>query len=241
MLDLPRVIGHRGAAGIAPENTLAGFRAAREAGVCWVEFDVRLSADQVPVVIHDPTLERIAGLSAPVARLTADRLAAIDAGAWFAPGFAGERIPTLAAALVECAALGLGANVELKWCGMRSGALARRAADVVRAARGMPLLVSSFRPSLLAGFRRRAPDVPRGLLLERLRPGWRAAARRLDCVTVNLGARFADPRSIDAVKSAGFGLAVYTVNDPARAARLLGAGVDAVITDRPDRLVRALA
>lgn len=241
MIALPRVIGHRGAAGIAPENTLAGFRAARAAGARWVEFDVRLSVDRVPVLIHDPTLQRIAGLSAPVARLTADRLAAIDAGAWFAPGFAGERIPTLAAALAECAALGLGANVELKWCGIRSGALARRAADVVRSAKDMPLLVSSFRPSLLAGFRRRAPSVPCGLLLERLRLGWRAKASRLGCVTVNLGARFVDFRSIEAVKSAGFGLVVYTVNDPNRAARLLAAGVDAVITDRPDSLIRAQA
>lgn len=241
MLDLPRVIGHRGAAGIAPENTLVGFRAARAAGVRWVEFDVRLSADLVPVLIHDATLERIAGLSAPVARVTAGRLAAIDAGGWFAPGFVGERIPTLAAALAECAALGLGANVELKWCGIRSGALARFAAGVVRAAPDMPLLVSSFRPSLLAAFRRRAPEVPRGLLLERLRPGWGAMARRLGCVTVNLGARFADDRSIEAVRSAGFGLAVYTVNDPSQAAQLLGAGADSVITDRPDMLIRALA
>ena len=236
MLDLPRVIGHRGAAGIAPENTLAGFRAARDAGVRWVEFDVRLTADLVPVGIHDATLARVAGMSGRIARLTADRLATIDAGSWFAPHFAAERVPTLAVALAECAALGLGANVELKCCGIRSRALARRAADVVRSARGVPLLVSSFRPSLLAAFRRRAPDVPRGLLLERLRPGWRATARRLGCVTVNLGAIGLDARKIGAVRAAGFGIVVYTVNDPARAARLLAAGVDSIISDRPDAL-----
>lgn len=239
MIALPRIIGHRGAAGIAPENTLAGFRAARAAGARWVEFDVRLSADGVPVVIHDSTLERITGQPTAVARLTADRLAAVEAGAWFAPRFAGEGIPTLAAALAECAALGLGANVELKWCGVRSRALARRTADVVRAAQG-PLLVSSFRPSLLAAFRRRAPDVPRGLLLERLRPGWRTTARRLGCATVNLGAGAVDGRAIETVGSAGFGLVVYTINHPARAARLLKAGADAVVTDRPDVLVPAL-
>ena len=241
MLDLPRVIGHRGAAALAPENTLAGFRAARDAGARWVEFDVRLTADLVPVVIHDATLARVAGMSARIARLTADRLATIDAGSWFAPRFAGERVPTLAAALAECAALGLGANVELKWCGIRSRALARHVADQVREARDLPLLVSSFRPSLLAAFRRRAPDVPRGLLLERLRPGWRASACRLGCFTVNLGASGLDARAIGAVRSAGFRLVVYTVNDPARAARLLAAGVDAVITDRPDALTSILS
>jgi glycerophosphoryl diester phosphodiesterase len=241
MVALPRVIGHRGAAGLAPENTLAGFRAARAAGVRWVEFDVRLTADRVPVVIHDPTLDRVAGLAAPVARLTAARLAAVDAGARFAPRFAGERVPTLAEALAECRALGLGANVELKWCGVRSLALARRAAEFLRAASDVPLLVSSFRPALLGAVRRAAPDVPRGLLLERLRPGWRAAARRFGCATVNLDVREADDRAIDAVRAAGYGMVVYTVNEPAQAARLLAAGVDAVITDRPDLIADALS
>jgi glycerophosphoryl diester phosphodiesterase len=241
MVALPRVIGHRGAAGLAPENTLAGFRAARAAGAFWVEFDVRLTADHVPVVIHDPTLDRVAGLSAPVARLTAARLATVDAGARFAPHFAGERVPSLAEALAECRALGLGANVELKWCGVRSLALARRAADILRTASGVPLLVSSFRPALLGAFRRAAPAVPRGLLLERLRPGWRIAARRLGCTTVNLGVREADDRAMDTVRSAGFGIVVYTVNEPAQAIRLLATGADAVITDRPDRIAGALS
>lgn len=236
MFDLPRVIGHRGAAALAPENTLAGFRAARDAGACWVEFDVRLSADGVPVVIHDPTLARVAGISARVSRLAAERLASVDVGSRFAPQFHAERVPTLAAALAECDRLGLGANVELKWCGIRSRRLADRAAKVVRSVPRVPILVSSFRPSLLAAFRRRAPEVPRGLLLEALRPGWRATARRLGCATINLGERGLDGRAVAAVRSAHFGVVVYTVNDPAHAARLLAAGVDAVITDRPDAL-----
>src|SRR5277367_3846394 len=95
LLNLPPVIGHRGAAAYAPENTLAGFRAAQALGCTWVEFDVRLSADDALVVCHDDKLERTTGGRG---RISMMRLAAIrrhDAGSRFGAGFAGERIPTL--------------------------------------------------------------------------------------------------------------------------------------------------
>ena len=96
---LQPVIGHRGAAARAPENTLAGLRRARELGAAWVEFDVMLTADRVPVLIHDETLERTTTGRGEVARHTAAEIRALDAGGWFAPEFAGERVPTLAEAV----------------------------------------------------------------------------------------------------------------------------------------------
>src|SRR5512142_2967244 len=111
---LPPVIGHRGAAAHAPENTLAGFRRAKALGCTWVEFDVRLTADGVPVLCHDPRLDRTTDRSGRVAAQTLAAIQTSDAGGWFAPVFAGERMPSLEEALLLCAELGLGANIEIK-------------------------------------------------------------------------------------------------------------------------------
>ena len=110
----PRLIGHRGAAALAPENTLASIRAAAESGVSWVEVDAKLSRDRVPMLMHDATLERTTTAQGPVADLTAAELGRLDAGSRFAPRFAGEPVPSLMQCLSECRALGLGLDLEIK-------------------------------------------------------------------------------------------------------------------------------
>src|SRR5438105_7019037 len=110
---LPRVIGHRGACGLAPENTIASFREAAELGVRRVEFDVHLSADGIPVVIHDDTVNRTTSGRGAVASLNLAELQALDAGTWFAPRFQGERVPTLGATVTLLGKLRLGAVVEI--------------------------------------------------------------------------------------------------------------------------------
>ena len=90
---LATVIGHRGAAARAPENTLAGLRKAKELGADWVEFDVMLSGDGVPLLIHDETLQRTTTGRGRVARHTADEIRSLDAGRWFGPEFAGGAHP----------------------------------------------------------------------------------------------------------------------------------------------------
>ena len=107
-LAIPRLIGHRGAAAAAPENTLASLRKAKELGASWVEFDVKLTRDGCPVLIHDERLERTTSGRGEVALTTLEELQKLDAGGWFAPAFRGERVPTLEAALALCAELGLG-------------------------------------------------------------------------------------------------------------------------------------
>src|SRR5258705_46647 len=98
----PLILGHRGASALAPENTLAAFSRAMSDGADGIEFDVRLSRDQVPVVIHDATLNRTAGIDQPVSELTAAELRAVDVGSWFnrnepaTSPFACEKLPTLA-------------------------------------------------------------------------------------------------------------------------------------------------
>jgi len=115
-LNLPPVIGHRGTANLAPENTLAGIRRAQEEGAGWVEFDVKLTSDGIPILMHDDRLGRTTNGKGKVALASLKDIQALDAGSWFAPEFAGERVPTLRATLELCIELGLGINVELKPC-----------------------------------------------------------------------------------------------------------------------------
>src|SRR3989304_501563 len=114
MLKLPRVMGHRGAAALAPENTLGGFRRAAARGIGWIEFDVMLTGDGVPVLFHDDNLKRITGRDAPMAETPYSVVRTLDAGSWFAPDFAAERIATLEAAIAVLDELQLSANIEIK-------------------------------------------------------------------------------------------------------------------------------
>src|SRR5690606_3020467 len=108
------VQAHRGASTVAPENTIAAFRAARDQGARWVELDVALLADGTPVVIHDVTLDRTTNGKGPLGEMTAADLAGLDAGSWFGAQFAGERLSTLPDVLTALGELGLNVNVEIK-------------------------------------------------------------------------------------------------------------------------------
>ena len=235
----PWLIGHRGAAGLAPENTLAGFRAAKAAGVGWVEFDVRLSRDNHLVLFHDDTLNRTTDSRGAVCERDLADLKQLDAGAWFGARFAGERIPTLAEAIDALAAMGLGANVEIK---PDTGREAETGAAVAEALTGrwpdaLPSpIVSSFRPAALAAARAAAPDLPYALLVETIPDDWPDQLRRSGCQAVHADARRLVRGKARAVIAAGVPLRCYTVNAPGRARALRAMGVSAVFTDRPDRL-----
>ena len=112
--DLPKVVGHRGAAGHAPENTLASLRAAHELGIEWVEFDVMLTAEGTPVLFHDETLDRTTDGTGRLADRRWEDLRGLDAGSWFGSAFKGQRVPSLHEALALLGRTGMGANVELK-------------------------------------------------------------------------------------------------------------------------------
>jgi len=234
---LPFVIGHRGARAHAPENTLASFRHAADIGCRMVEFDVRLSADSVPVVFHDDSLSRTTDAAGPVRTRTLAELKALDAGAWFGPNFAGERIPTLVETLRLCAARNMAVNIEIK---PDLGAEEETARLAMLAARsGWPLgppppLVSSFSPEALAAAAKVVPSWPRGLLYGSLPPDWREAARALGCVSIHADVRTLSDAEVWKVREGGFRILAYTVNDPNQAAYLRRAGVDAVFTDAPD-------
>src|SRR5690606_26595563 len=202
MLALPRIIGHRGAAALAPENTLAGFRRAAAEGIAWVEFDARLAAD-APVVLHDATLDRTTDASGPVRARPIASLTDVDAGRRFGGAFIGERLPTLTEALIEIDRLGLGANLELKADPGSEAELVQAVAEIAheagRALRGR-LLLSSFSVPVLVALRDVVPEIPRGLLVEALPPDWEGLARRLGCISIHADHRRLAPGGAAAVK-----------------------------------------
>ncbi len=239
---LPRLIGHRGAKESAPENTLASLREAARQGARWVELDVMLTGDGVPVLIHDDTLDRTTDGRGPVAGLTLAELRRLDAGAWFSPRFAGERVPTLEEALALLLDLGLGLNLEIKPFPGREVPTAEAALAVLRRhwPAGRPLLVSSFEVPCLEVARAAAPDIPRGYLLWDPPADWAAVADRLEAATLNVHQDRQTAASVAAYRATGRPVLAYTVNDAGRARELFGWGVAAVFTDAPGRLAATL-
>ncbi len=229
MIRLPRIVGHRGTAATAPENTLEGFRAAAAAGIGWVEFDVRLSADRVPMVIHDATLARTAGSEARIDRTAAADIARLSRA---------HPTPTLAETMVLLGELGLGANVEIK--AVRAPRAVADAVvetlDEVGRNRPVPVLVSSFSTAILDTIRRLADHRRRGLLVPRGTGDAIGLARRLGCISIHEDHRRLTARQVADWKAAGFLVVCYTVNDPARARMLFDWGVDSVISDAPGAL-----
>lgn len=240
---LPRIIGHRGAAAYAPENTLVGFRAARALGAAWVEFDVRLTADGRCIVLHDDTIDRTTDGSGAAADMTLDELAVFDAGAWFDPRFAGQSIPTLEETLDLLAELSLGANVEIK---PHRGAEIETAEAVCRVLQASwpvslaPPLVSSFAYASLETVQRVAPDLARGLLLGRVPADWRDQAETVGARSIHCDHTRLTEKRAKEIRAAGYPLLAYTVDHAGRARELFDWGVSALFSNAPDIVAQAL-
>lgn len=223
------IIGHRGAAGLAPENTLAGFVRAVQLGVDGVELDVRMAGSEI-VVLHDERVDRTTNGTGKVSEMSFAELRRLDAGA-------GQPIPTLTEVL-DAVAGHVIVNIELKGPGTVepvAGLVANRASQ--RDGTVPTLLVSSFDHGELSRFHEMLPDVPCALLAGRWSDGLRSAATALDVWAVHLAQRTATEAHVAAVRSWGRRCLVYTVNDPAKARELSAMGVTGVFTDYPDRLV----
>ncbi len=236
-----RVIAHRGGGTLAPENTLAGLRYARERGFAAVEFDVMLARHDVPVLMHDDTLERTTNGRGALPDVTAVELGRLDAGSWFDARFAGEPVPTFAAAAELCVALDLFCNIEIKPWAPGSDVVAAQTGHIVAAecarlwqAASKKVLLSSFEPSALAAARQSAPHLARAALFDEVPANWPEQLELHACVALHCNAKRLDALTARAIKTAGYGLMCWTVNDPARAAELFDWGVDAVCTDRLD-------
>ena len=229
-------IGHRGASARAPENTLASFATAIDDGADGIEFDVRLTRDGVPIVLHDATVDRTTSGRGAVAALDLAQIRRLDAGAWFAPRFRGERVPTLADTL-DLARGRCGVNIELKIETGDALRLARAVAGVIAGARFRGwLVISSFSRPALHAARAALPRAALGWLASRTARGLRATHAALGLWSFHPHLRLATPRRLRLARRMRLRVLVWPVNDARAARRLAAARVDGVMSDDPSRL-----
>lgn len=233
------IIGHRGASGHAPENTMAAFRKAVAQGATFIETDLQLSRDAHFVAIHDDTLDRTTNGQGRVHDQTLAALRRLDAGTWFGSEFTGERIPTLEEILEFSKKNDVVFYLELKPSGSWGGehALIGALRESGEAAR---VVVISFDHAILANLRKIEPTLMTGALYDgkisdlmksALDVGARQLVVRGDLVT---------PSMIEQARKHDLQVVCWTVNHPAHIRLLIAAGVDGIMSDYPDRLVAAL-
>ncbi len=230
-----RVIAHRGASGVAPENTLAAFREGARQGARWVEVDVSLLGDGTAVLHHDATLDRCTDGTGPLTQLGARDLAGLDAGSWFGPGFAGEPLPTLEQTLDLLEALELYANLEMKPHGAPPAPIARAVAAALakRPWTASRILISSFDLDALAALGGLMPEQPLAVLYEPPPNDWPRVLKRLRARSLHVEDGELDEDILARASAEGFHVRVYTVNEPAPVLRFRDAGLSGVITDHP--------
>lgn len=212
-------------------------------GVEWVELDVKLTKDQVPIIFHDDTLERTTNGSGLVADTLYEDIRQLEAGSWFADSFAGIKIPTLEEACEVLIDLNMGLNLEIKPCPGREKETAEVALDALSRIWDDHdrLLISSFQHVSLEVALDMTADWHRGLLIDGPLPeNWKDLADYLDCSTVNLGLDYVTREVVEDLIDYEKSVLVYTVNNPQDARRLQGWGVDGVFTDVPDVIREAI-
>ena len=229
--SLPKIIGHRGVAGHAPENTLAAFRAASLMGLTWIEFDVMLCADGNLVLSHDETVDRTTNGSGRLSDMTLEELKQLDAGSWFASIFEATEV---------ISELGLSANIEIKapegFAGETGWAVGRYLAAEWPSDLKTPI-VSSFSHEALEALAVEAPGFPRALIVESIPRNWRALTKRLGCSIINCSQGHLRKADAARIRNEGMHLLCYTVNNKRKARALWNWGVEAVLSDYPEKLL----
>jgi len=243
------IIGHRGASAVAPENTMAAFREALAVGADGIEFDVRLTRDGVPVVIHDSTLRRTGGIPRRVADLTWDEISKVDVGSWFGKSFANETVPSLA----ELFTL-FQTNNSTLYLEMKSDSTSDQRALAEACVRAIEehllqerVVVECFQLPAIKIIKEINPEIKTVALFE---PAFTNPSVLSDQRIINqameVGAaalalhhRLARESLVQKAKAAGLHVAVWTVDDPAWIERARAVGIDALITNNPEAMIRA--
>lgn len=237
------VFSHRGLNRVAPENTMSAFRAAAAAGAQWIETDVDILGDGTPIIIHDSRLDRTTNQSGSYYDLSINDLDRIDAGSWFSPEFSGERLPLLRDVVDLMNETGLNANIEIKsnegGKAMTLELVDRVVAELERLKPGRHVIISSFSLLILQMMRDRAPKLPRGVLfgVHSLGLDWRSVLEILEATYIHPADTTMTKERIQLVRSAGYGVNVWTVNDVARATELFEWGATGIFTDVADHML----
>lgn len=237
MWSYPKVVAHRGAGILAPENTLAAMQCGLEHGFRAVEFDVMLSKDGVPVLMHDPEFGRTVLDVGQVSNTLASDLLKMDAGSWLSPQFKDVNIPSYEEVFLYCQANDIWMNVEIKPAPgfeMETGrVVANITAAMLKKGGALPLF-SSFEYDALMSAKKAAPHIPRGFLTDIVEANWVSCMRQLDATSLHTNHQHLTPALAAEIKQAGFGLFCYTVNTKERAHEIREWGVDGFCTDRID-------
>ena len=239
----PKIIGHRGAAAYAPENTLESIHTAADMDIDWVELDVKLTKDQVPVIFHDDTLDRTTNGTGNLADILYEDLRQLETGSWFSDSFSGIKIPTLEEALEVLIDRNLGLNLEIKPCAGREKETAEVALDVLSQIWDdhERLLISSFSHVSMETALDMATDWYRGLLLPEEWPeNWKELAEYLMVSCVNINGNEVAREQVEDIIDLELPILAYTINDPDRARVLQGWGVDGFFSDAPDVIKEGL-
>ncbi|EHM10770.1 glycerophosphoryl diester phosphodiesterase [Thermanaerovibrio velox DSM 12556] len=230
------VIGHRGAAGLAPENTLGAIRKGLELGVQGIEVDVQLTRDGKPVIIHDFSVDRTSNGTGEVANLTLEEIRRLDAGSWFGREFQGERIPTLVEVL-ETVPPNVMLNLELKQITFQRRGLEEAVAkELKQFGRWDNVVVSSFDHKALETIKGLLEDLRIGLLTYNylLNPQVYLDSLGFQAYSVHPAFELVDQQDCKAYKERGLKVFCYTVNHHETAREIEALGVDGIFTDRPD-------
>lgn len=230
-LKLPDIMAHRGAPQVTPENTLISFKKAHDLGAKWFECDVQITRDGEAIIMHDFSLNRTTNSEGLVASMNWRDMQNLDAGSWFAPQFAGEKIPTLAETLEFVAKNNMGINLELKCADPhREEMLAEIVHEHVKQFT-QPVLISSFNFDVLKAYRSYDPKAYLGLNCE----GWNLQhirrAKSIDCFSIHIAEEEITPIVIEECKSNFLTVLAFTVNNPERAKTLLRQGVKCLFSD----------
>ena len=230
----PRLVAHRGGGSLAPENTLAAIRLGQSLGYRAHEFDVKLSADDVPLLMHDETLERTVGMLARAADLPWAKLKTLDAGGWHSPEFRGEPPPSFEEAAKLLLSKGTMAHIEIKPTPGFDRETGRRVALATRElwkGAATPPLFSSFSFEALMAAKEAAPEIGRGWLIKGFTDADWKRLEALDATSLHTSYKTITPDRIREIRDRGYRVMLYTVNEVSTAEKLLEAGADGLFTD----------
>ena len=240
--SLPLVIAHRGSSGLAPENTLASLHLAGQQGIKWVEIDVMLSEDGIPVIFHDDYLHRTTNGEGLIHKTPLHKLQQLDAGSWKGAEFQQQRIPTLFEAIEVISHYGMGLNLELKPCVGLEEETTEASIAVLKKhwPTHLPLILSSFSYFSLVSARDLWPEIQRGYNVSAIPKAWKSRLENLGCSGLHIHQPFFDAQLVGEIKKAGYKVLAFTINNESLAIELISQGLDAVFSDFPQQIQFAI-
>lgn len=230
------VQAHRGASALAPENTIAAFRAAAEQGAKWVELDVALLADDTLVVIHDDSVDRTTSGTGNLGAMTWAEASALDAGSWFNAKFAGEQLPTLDQTIAALGELGLSANIEIKQHEHHKSLdllVSSVQAAIRQRASQTKVMISSFDAECLKAMHRLEPELEMAMLWTMPPQDWAEQLAAIPATTIHMHYKALSIGLLEETSRRGIKVRAWTCNSPLELVSFWGAGLAGVISDNP--------